>query len=54
MYMTGQVVSTVASGVFFAHFPTVECVSTISSFLLMSLTVQAGKERESAALKVGC
>ena len=45
------VVSTVASGILFARFPTIKCISTIRSFLLMSLTVEARNKRESAALR---
>ena len=41
-----SVVSTVASGILFACFPTVECISTICSFLLTSLTVEARNRRE--------
>ena len=41
------VVSTVISGILFARFPTVECVPTVYSFLVTSLTVEARNERES-------
>ena len=44
------IVSTVISGVLFAHFSTVECILTICSFLLTSLTAEARNKRESAAL----
>ena len=44
------VVSTVVSGILFVRFPTVECISTIYSFFLTSLTVEARNKRESAAL----
>ena len=37
-----QVVSTVISGILFARFPTVKCVATVYSLLVMSLAVEAG------------
>ena len=46
------VVSTVASGILFARFPTVECVLTKCSFLLTSSIVEARNKRKSAALNV--
>ena len=45
----GALVSTAASGILFARFPRVECISTICSFLMTSLTVEARNKRESAA-----
>ena len=41
-----EVVWTVVSGILFAHFPTVDCMLTISNFLLTSLTVNERNERE--------
>ena len=43
-------VSTVGSGIPFARFPTIKCISTICIFLPMSLTVEARNKRESATL----
>ena len=40
------VVSTIISGVLFARFSTVDCVPTVCSFLVTSLTAEARNERE--------
>ena len=42
-----RVVSTVISGILLARFHTIECIPTICSFLLTSLTVEARNKRES-------